>query len=231
MADTHIKPGFASHRLGIIALIALMIFAVFYAGTWGVASVGHAFTMWHFESWLKSTNTPEVRTWKLAHEALRWSIKLDENNADYRNDMGRFYEYTAIHMIEHESQEKPLLEISRSYFHDAVRLRPSWGLAWANLALIEHRMGIHDESFYQSMLRAIEFGASVPAVQLTITELAVANWRQMTVPMRKKVLLVIRVGLKSPWKGDFVKIIVHYGMAPYFCLVLPSPERDRLCNS
>lgn len=212
-------------------MIALLLFVgVIFAGKWGIASAGHTLAMWHFESWKNGGNVPDIRTWKLVHESLRWSIRLDEDNASYYNDMGRLYEYSAIKMVEHESQAGPLLEIASAYFSDAIRLRPSWGLAWANLALIQHRRGIHDDAFFQDMLRAMQFGSSVPAVQLTMTELGISNWRELTVPMRRKVLAIIQLGLNGPWKRDFANIIQHYGMASYFCLILSHPQRTGLCK-
>jgi len=210
--------------------ILMLVIALVCAAKWGLASAGHTFAMWHFSSWQKSNQTPDVRMWKWVHEAMYWSIKLDPDHAEYLNDMGRLYEFTAIKMVEHDSQVKPLLEISLSYVRDAVRLRPSWALAWANLSLIKHRLGSIDDEFFFSLNRAMELGPAVPMVQQIVAEAGIANWRALSVSMRKKVLLNLHGGLGSLRKREIVSIMDYYKMRAYFCKTLPSSDQKKVCK-
>jgi hypothetical protein len=214
----------------MLITFSFLITGVFFAGKWGVAAAGHTFAMWHFEGWQKSGDKPDVRTWKWVHEAMHWSVKLDPDNAEYSNDMGRLYEYSAIKMIEHDSQIQPLLAISLNFFRDTVRLRPSWALAWANLALLKHRTGAIDEEFSLAMDRAMQLGSAVPMVQQIIAEAGVANWRSLTVGMRRKVLLNIHNGLGSLRARQIVAMIAHYGMSAYFCIILPVSDHKQICK-
>ncbi len=219
--------GFPERLFMGLALIVL-ISALLYAGKWGLASAGHTFSMWHFSDWQKSGKIPDVRTWKWVHEAMYWSLKLDPNNAEYSNDMGRLYAFTAENMTEHESQKEPLLEISLSFFRDAVRLRPSWDRAWANLALIQYRRGIFNAELVFFLNRAMTLGGGVPAVQQIVAEVGVANWRKLPVEMRWKVLNNIHNGLHSLNGRGIRRIIKAYGMKAYFCRILPEPDREMM---
>jgi len=210
--------------------ILMLVIALVCAAKWGIASAGHTFSMWHFTSWQKSNQTPDVRMWKWVHEAMYWSVQLDPDNAEYRNDMGRLYEFTAIKMSEHDSQVKPLLEISLSFFRDAVRRRPSWARAWANLTLTKHRLGNIDAEFMFALDRSIKLGPAVPAVQQIIAETGIANWRKLSVPMRKEVLKNIHGGLGSLRKNQIVSIMDHYNMRIYFCRILPLSDQKKVCK-
>jgi len=210
--------------------ILLLVAAVFLAGMWGISSAGHSFAMWHFDSWQKSDTPPDVRTWKWVHEAMRWSLKLDPGNAEYSNDMGRLYEYTAIRMVEHDSQIQPLLAISLSFFQQATRLRPAWAIAWANLALLKHRMGSIDPEFEHALGSAIQFGAALPSVQRVVAEVGVAHWLYLSVAMRRKVLGNIHAGLGSLQRREIVSTIENYRMSAYFCKVLPASDQHYVCK-
>jgi len=217
-------------RLAAGLAMLLLIGALFLAGKWGVAATGNAFAMWHFDDWRKSDHVPDVRTWKWMHELMRWSTRLDPENAGYRNDMGRLYEYTALNMIQHPSQVTPLLQISLSFFHDAVRLRPSWARAWANLVLIKLRLRQIDAEFLFAMNRAVQLGPAVPAVQQIVAEAGVANWRRIPVATQQLVLRNIHIGLGSLRRREIAAIIAHYHMTDYFCGNLPESDREQICG-
>ena len=214
----------------LIVLLTILLLSLFFSGRWGVAAAGHTFAMWHFNDWQKSKESPDVRTWKWVHEAIHWSVKLDPDNAEYRNDIGRLYEYSATSMIEHPSQAAPLLDISLSFIRDSVRLRPSWALAWANLALIKHRVGKIDNEFALAMQRAMLLGKAVPSVQQIVAEAGIANWSALSVEMRRQVLNNIHHGLNSLNQRMIMKIIVGYQMKPYFCKILPQQDKDKFCK-
>ena len=224
------SPAIGMRRIIFPLAILLFIFALFFAGKWGVASVGHSFAMWHIDDWWKSGDVPDVRTWKWVHESMRWSLKLDPGNAEYNNDMGRLYEYTAIRMVEHDSQIQPLLEISLSFFQQATRLRPAWATAWANLALLKHRVGSIDVEFERALGRAIQLGGALPSVQRIVAEAGVAHWRYLSVAMRRQVLGNIHTGLGSLQRRAIVSTIAYYRMSAYFCRVLPAADRQYVCK-
>ena len=208
-----------------------MVGALFFAGKWGLASAGHAFAMWHFDDWQESNEVPDVRMWKWAHEALYRAVLLDTNNAQYRNDLGRLYEFTVIKMTEHPSQIEPLLGIALEQFRATVEQRPSWAMAWANLAFIKHRLGQPDAECLHALDQANRLGASVPSVQQIIAEVAVANWLALSVPQRREMLATIETGLNSQRQRTIAKIIRHYGMDAYFCKILNVESRERICKS
>jgi len=218
-----------SKILSLILLLGLLV-ALLFAGRWGVASAGHSFAMWHFEGWQKSAKPPDVRTWKWVHEAMRWSLRLDSGNAEYSNDMGRLYDYTATNMVEHNSQIQPLLAISLSFFRQATRLRPAWAIAWANLVLLKHRMGSIDAEFDHALDRSMRLGAALPPVQRVVAETGLAHWQHLSVGMRKKVLANIHIGLGSLQRRAIIGTIENYGMSAYFCKVLPASDQQYVCK-
>jgi len=218
-----------SKTLSLILLLSLFV-ALFYTGKWGFASAEHSFAMWYFDGWQKSAKAPDVRTWKWVDEAMRWSLKLDPDNAEYCNDMGRLYAYKAMNMVEYDSQIQPLLAISLSFFGRATRLSPAWAIAWANLALLKHRMGSIDTEFYQAMDRAMLLGAGLPSVQRVVAEAGIAHWRKLPVAMRRKVLHNIHVGLGSQQQRAIVSSIAYYRMSAYFCKILPASDQHFVCK-
>jgi len=217
-------------RIIFALAVLLLVFTLFLAGKWGVASAGHSFAMWHFDGWQQPDDTPNVRIWKWVHEAMRWSLKLDPDNAEYSNDMGRLYEYTAVRMVEHDSQIQPLLAISLSFFQQATRLRPAWAIAWANLALLKHRMGSIDPEFEHALGSAIQLGGALPSVQRIVAEVGVAHWRYLSVAMRRAVLGNIHTGLGNQQRRAIVSTIKNYWMSAYFCKILPVSDQRYVCK-
>jgi len=212
--------------------VLLLVFALFLAAKWGVASAGHSFAMWHFDGWQQSDDTPDVRIWKWVHEAMRWSLRLDPGNAEYSNDMGRLYDYTAMNMVELDSQIQSLQIISLSFFRQATRLRPAWAIAWANLALLKHRIGSIDAEFDHALDSAMQLGAALPSVQLVVAEIGVAHWQHLSVPMRKKLLTNIHNGFVggSTQRRAMIGVIENFRMSSYFCKILPASDRQYVCK-
>jgi len=216
-------------KLLLLLLLLCCFIALFYAGKWGVAAIGHTFSLWQFNSW-QEQGPPDERTWKWVHESMVWSIRLDANNAEYRNDMGRLYEYTATRMTEHPSQMTPLLKISLSYFRDASRLRPAWPLAWVNIALIKDRINIIDSEFFLALDRSLALGPSTPVVQQIIAEVGIYNWHALNIPLRTRVLKNIRDGLVSRNRAQIGRVVDRHGMKQLVCDFRPIPDENTYCK-
>lgn len=214
----------------LLALLLALLVGLYYSGKWGVAAVSHALAMNHFNYWQRSTDIPDQQSWLWVEKAMLLATKWDAFNADYKNDLARFYMYTAESTVQQGIQREVLLQYALSHFREAAQLRPSWPIVWSNIVLTKYSMNQIDVDFEYAMSRAEKVGAATRTVQEVIVFVGIARWFELSVGMRKLVLDKIHDALNTPKRFKVIKIMRSFEMKDTFCRILPWKDKQKFCK-
>jgi len=220
----------ALHKFGIVMLFIALALALFLSAKWGVAAISHSLAMNHLETWQEKHKTPSLQSWQWSYDALLLASKLDANNAEYQNDLGRFYDFSTA-MMQGVNQSKDSLQHQAiDAFRLATSLNPSWAIAWANLALMKHKVGEMDGEFTLSANQALRLGAALAPVQIMMSEVAVAGWSELSVALRLTMLDNIHHVLQSRHGYKLIKTMKTYQSLAYFCMIFDDKSKDKFCK-
>ncbi|MBL4653762.1 MAG: hypothetical protein JKY53_13005 [Flavobacteriales bacterium] len=213
-----------------LLLLAVLVVALFLSMRWGVAAVSHSLAMNQFKSWQKHTKTPSENSWQWTYDAMQLAVDWDSSNAEYHNDLGRFYEFTA--------EVVPYTKLAKLVWYEkavhsirvATEVNPSWAIAWANLALFKHKAGQMDKEFDVAINQALLLGESLEPVRVIMAEVAVARWSELSLVLRYKMLDNLQSVLRTRQKNHVLNIILNYQMLPYFCLIFDPATQKVVCH-
>ena len=214
----------------LVISVACLLLCIFFAGKWGVAAISHDIAMNHLYSWQKLKKIADEEMWTEVEWALQLATSIDEANADYHNDLGRLYEYTASTNMFTDRKNSELRHRALYSFRKSLELRPDWPVAWANLALIKYSLQNIDDEFEKALTTAVQQGVALSDVQKIVTEAGIANWQVLSKHTRQSVLLAIHGGLTNKNKHFVISTMEHYNMKPYFCIVLSDEDKDKVCR-
>jgi len=208
----NIRAGSLIYYMNVSILIFILVIAIFFTVRWGAAAVSHEIAMYHFHTWNKHAVQPDTNEWERTQKLIAGAIELDPANADYLNDQGRFYEYSADRMMQSQTMHVFLLIKAVDSFRLASQLRPAWPVSWANLAMVKSKLGTIDDEFKLAIGNAMTHGKAYPAIYVPVTEAAISQWRFLSATLKAKVLYQIKVGLESSVKSDVLAIIRAHKM-------------------
>jgi len=186
--------------------------ALLFSLRWGVAAVSHEISMYYFHSWSKQGVLPDTDEWERSKKMMVLSVELDSANAEYINDQGRFYLFTADKLLQSETSYDFLLIKAVSNFRLASKLRPMWPDAWVNLSLAKAKLGIIDDEFNQAIANAMARGMASPVIYSAVIELAISQWHKLPAQLKAKVIYQIKVGLENNMKYDVLEVIKAQGL-------------------
>ena len=214
----------------LIAVLLMLLMLSYVVVKWGIASAGHDIAMSHISNWEKHQKIPSLSMWEEADRALKSSVLLDDENADFYNDKGRFYEFSSRLNIDGLPSEEELLYEAEQSFKHAIVIRPEWAVPWANLLLVKFRQGKLDDEFRQALNKSSALGSSVMEVQKVIIEVGITHWKRLSENGRKSVLHTMHYAINGQNKLFVEQMMDKYHLKPYFCLKLSKEDKTKICQ-
>ncbi|MFO4722836.1 exopolysaccharide biosynthesis protein VpsP [Vibrio cholerae] len=119
-----------------------------------------------------------------AHKAIQSAIEYSPEHPQYYFLQGRIFQWQA-----HLAQEQDALQslhAAKTAFLESAELRPTWPDTWAELLKIEAQLSAHDatqphsskDSLDKFMRNADRYGPYTPAVNIAISQVGLAHWKQ-----------------------------------------------------
>ena len=216
--------------LFLIAVLLVLSVLSYIVVKWGLASAGHDIAMSHISNWEKNQKIPSLSMWEEADRTLKSSVLLDDENADFYNDKGRFYEFSSRLKIDGLPSEEELLDEAAESFRHSISTRPEWAVPWANLLLVKFRQGKLDDEFRQALNKSSALGASVMEVQKVIVEVGITHWKSLREKERQSVLHATHFALNGRNKHFVEQMMDKYHLKPYFCLKLSKEDKTKICQ-
>ncbi|WP_258526388.1 exopolysaccharide biosynthesis protein VpsP [Vibrio tarriae] len=119
-----------------------------------------------------------------AHKAIKSAIEYSPEHPQYYFLQGRIFQWQAYLAQEQDTQQA--LHAAKTAFLDSAEQRPTWPDTWAELLKIEAQLSAHDatqlhsskDSLDKFMRNADRYGPYTPAVNIAISQVGLAHWKQ-----------------------------------------------------
>jgi tetratricopeptide (TPR) repeat protein len=147
------------------------------AGREGLAAIFAKQARHELDIGLKNQSTLSMESLDEADSHLSTALSIDQNNPFFLEDRGRLLDTRAmlVKWLPPE-QRKQAWESSRKSFRKALVVRPISPYTWANLALINSRLGEWNEETQLALRQAAILGPWEPEVQAIIADVGWAGW-------------------------------------------------------
>ncbi|WP_337915124.1 exopolysaccharide biosynthesis protein VpsP [Vibrio cholerae] len=119
-----------------------------------------------------------------AHKAIQSAIEYSPEHPQYYFLQGRIFQWQAY--LAQEQDTLQALHAAKSAFLESAERRPTWPDTWAELLKIEAQLSAHDatqphsskDSLDKFMRNADRYGPYTPAVNIAISQVGLAHWKQ-----------------------------------------------------
>ncbi|WP_240308933.1 exopolysaccharide biosynthesis protein VpsP [Vibrio cholerae] len=119
-----------------------------------------------------------------AHKAIQSAIEYNPEHPQYYFLQGRIFQWQAYLAQEQDTQQA--LHAAKTAFLYSAERRPTWPDTWAELLKIEAQLSAHDatqphsskDSLDKFMRNADRYGPYTPAVNIAISQVGLAHWKQ-----------------------------------------------------
>ncbi|QYO69406.1 exopolysaccharide biosynthesis protein VpsP [Vibrio cholerae] len=119
-----------------------------------------------------------------AHKAIQSAIEYSPEHPQYYFLQGRIFQWQAYLAQEQDTQQALLA--AKTAFMDSAERRATWPDTWAELLKIEAQLSAHDatqphsskDSLDKFMRNADRYGPYTPAVNIAISQVGLAHWKQ-----------------------------------------------------
>nr|WP_217266580.1 exopolysaccharide biosynthesis protein VpsP [Vibrio cholerae] len=120
-----------------------------------------------------------------AHKAIQSAIEYSPEHPQYYFLQGRIFQWQAYLAQEQDTQQA--LHAAKTAFLYSAERRLTWPDTWAELLKIEAQLSAHDsttqlhsskDSLDKFMRNADQYGPYTPAVNIAISQVGLAHWKQ-----------------------------------------------------
>lgn len=181
-----------------VCFLLIGIWGTAKAFTYGSASLSFYRVKNILADWQTQGNQQSEEQYLLAKNAIENALSNHGSNPLYIDIMAQIYEWGAI--AEYEERSVALAQ-AKHYYLQATKVRPSWPVTWASLAMIKWRFQEFDEELLNYLERADRFGPYKPEVHILFSELGLAlyeNNHPMLLKIRNKFYNHLALGLRNP---------------------------------
>ncbi|EOX4261240.1 exopolysaccharide biosynthesis protein VpsP [Vibrio cholerae] len=119
-----------------------------------------------------------------AHKAIQSAIEYSHEHPQYYFLQGRIFQWQAY--LAQEQDTLQALHAAKTAFLESAERRPTWPDTWAELLKVEAQLSAHDatqphsskDSLDKFMRNADRYGPYTPAVNIAISQVGLAHWKQ-----------------------------------------------------
>lgn len=183
-----------------VALLALVgaLTLVTWAAVWGWAELLVAGPRQAMARWEQSGVVDDGDDWARAWTRLERARRLNPYSADYTADLGRLHEWRAFQQRLSPQDAHAQRQLATSYYQSTLRLRPTWGMAWARLAYSNAaQTGSMNGKSFAALEKAVEFAPWESDVQRTVIWLGITRWDEMPKQLQDQVKGMVRRVLET----------------------------------
>lgn len=161
--------------LGSIALALLMALAA----AWGAAELESMGPRQKLLAWEKAGAVGSQAEWEEALARQSLALRINPLNASYALDMGRIHEWKAMSYSPWLKEARAARKSAMERYRKAASLRPSWSVAWINLAQAKAMDFTYDQETFAALENAMTLGRWDQAVALKVVDMGFAGWENL----------------------------------------------------
>ena len=158
----------------LIILAAAGLLALAAAG--GGADLAAAGPRHLLVKWEKNGKAGDQMEWESALAGMSLARRLSPWDAEIAMDLGRIFEWKAIGSPPWAPAAQEARKLAIEQYRQAVALRPSWSVAWINLAQAKALDFSFDQEAAAALLNAMALGRWDRAVSYKVVDLSLAAW-------------------------------------------------------
>lgn len=186
----------------LLTVVAIGMLA--WSARWGLAGLYSIPAERVGEAWQhpKHPQPPDKQNWEKAVTYLHQAIKLEPNNAGHHFRLAHLFHLRALELHSWHPQFLPLLEQAGKEYQQALKLRPSWGFGWINLAQIQVQENRITPETIRFLNRGLRLAPTSILVQRTALHLGFSLWEHLQPTEQQEILLIAKKLL--PDHGEYV---------------------------
>lgn len=199
--------------LGLLSVWGIVTTFQYGAASLDFYQIKNIITLWQEEG---LTQSPEQ--YQKAREAVYKANQSHPNHPLYIDLIGQINEWGAI--AGYEDQQQALQQAKLRYLQ-ATKIRPTWPVTWASLAMVKWRLQEFDDEMLLYLNRADQFGPRKPEVNVLFSELGLALYEgnhPFLLKIRPQVTERLAAGLRNSASRDRVlSVISQYDAGKLVC--------------
>nr|WP_202597716.1 exopolysaccharide biosynthesis protein VpsP [Vibrio cholerae] len=176
-----------------------------------------------------------------AHKAIQSAIEYSPEHPQYYFLQGRIFQWQAYLAQEQDTQQA--LHAAKTAFLYSAERRPTWPGTWAELLKIEAQLSAHDatqphsskDSLDKFMRNADRYGPYTPAVNIAISQVGLAHWKQWDSEQKWLVIEHLARGLDGKnsrhFLADYLKSAHQFKLACTLASRREPKLEISICNS
>ena len=183
-----------------------------------MAAFEHDHALRRLALWERQGYVGDDGHWQAARDELTRAKRWQPFNSDIKGDLGRLHEWRALQQRTTPDVAAAQHRQSVAHYQDAVLGRPSWGLAWANIAYNRAAGGEELDSVMWAFERALTFGSWDTEVQRRLAWIGISRWKALGITDRQTTLRIVRRALSvdhtlqpAPVDKFIVRTAVQFG--------------------
>lgn len=189
----------------IACVISLAV--VFFASRNMYASMLSVQPLMALDKWSCQGGMTEPEQWQLHLDNLTLASKLIGRDANIESDLGRLYEFKALEHPAWNKEAKENRQLAIARYRKATQIRPTWALAWLNLAQAKVLVQESDDEAFNAMRKAFEYGKWQEKVQHRLLWLTMGIWDVLPEDLRANVKQVVSKTLAQNYRVETLIVL------------------------
>lgn len=157
-----------------VILLVILFVSWFGVKDFALANLNYYQVIQAVERWENQGKPADESDYKEVKFAMIRANSLHVDNPLYLDMLAQVYEWGVISA--YEPADIRLID-AKSLYLSSTRLRPTWPVTWASLAMLKWRLGEFDQEMLDYLRSAAIFGPSQPEVHVLYTELGLALYQ------------------------------------------------------
>lgn len=165
-----------------VGVASSALWVIYFAFQQGIASLYGVTAEKALLAWNHSPATLSAVDY--AHKAIQRAIEYSPEHPQYYFLQGRIFQWQAYLAQDQDTQQ--VLHAAKTAFLESAERRPTWPDTWAELLKIEAQLSAHDavqphsskDVLDKFMRNADRYGPYTPAVNIAISQVGLAHWKQ-----------------------------------------------------
>ncbi len=183
---------FNRFSLTLMGLMVVLIYFIYVAGSWGLASLiaGHARAQ--MAQWPKQQ--VEEAEWTGTEENSALALWLAPKNPELLMTIGQVYYWQAIKMGT-RTEKSVASQRALNYFLAAIEHKPTDAAIWGYIILLKHALRQYDAQFIAALKYATLYGPRDSFAQHVVADVGLATWYRLPKKVQSMVITTIERGM------------------------------------
>lgn len=158
----------------------------------------------------KTRQLPSEHDWRAGYAVLQQAAALDSHDPQIQFELGRMSLWQAYHASTGSGERQDWLDAGVKHLRKALKGRPTWGQAWAELAFVHVQKG-DQLAAVDALKQAMHFEPYEGHTQWMVLASGFAVWPMLYGEAQTQFLRIVEHAMQSYWVERVIVPAVHNG--------------------